>query len=40
MGSADQDDAQIHAEKVNLEDLRLGEGQNGDAAEFGDGDAR
>ncbi len=39
MRSPDEHDAQIHAEVEDFEDLRLGEGQDDDAAELGQGDA-
>ncbi len=39
VSGADQDDAQVHAEVEDLEDLRLGEGQHHDPSELGQGDA-
>ena len=36
---ADEDDAQVHPEVEDLEDLRLGEGQHDDPAELGQRDA-
>ena len=39
VGGADEDDAQVHPEVEDLEDLRLGEGQHDDPAELGQRDA-
>ena len=39
MGGADEDDAQVHPEVEDLEDLRLGERQHHDPAELGQRDA-
>ncbi len=39
VSGSDQDDAQVHAEVEDLEDLRLGEGQHHDPSELGQGDA-
>ena len=40
MGGADEDDAQVHPEVEDLEDLRLGERQHHDPAKLGQRDAR
>ena len=40
VGGADEDDAQVHPEVEDLEDLRLGERQHHDPAELGQRDAR
>ena len=40
MRGADEDDAQVHPEVEDLEDLRLGERQHHDPPELGQRDAR
>ena len=39
MCGADEDDPEVHPEIKDLEDLRFGEGQHDDSAEFGQRDA-
>ena len=38
VGGADEDDAKVHPEVEDLEDLRLGEGQHDDPTELGQRD--